>query len=72
METKNTPRNARRVAFRNAIISAGIDIKKDFFALSFSDIDKIDQIRKTFGYDGSNYLGRSKARQFYYSAQSAK
>lgn len=72
MKTKNTPRNARRIAFRNAIISAGIDIKKDFFALSYADIDKIEAIRKTFGYDGSNHLGRSKARQFYYSAQSAK
>ena len=72
METKNTPRNARRIAFRNAIISAGIDIEKDFFSLSFAEIDKVEQIRKTFNYSGKNYLGRSRARQFYYSAQNAK
>ena len=65
-------RNERRNAFRAAIIAAGIDIEKDFFALSFSEIDKVDEIRRVFGYDGRNYLGRSRCRQFYYSAQAAK
>ena len=59
----------RRNAFRKAIISAGIDIEKDFFSLSFSEISKVDEIRKSFGFSGNNYLGRSKARQFYYAAQ---
>lgn len=59
----------RRTAFANALINEGIDISKDFFSLSFSEIDKVDKIRRMFGYDGRNYLGRSKARQFYYDAQ---
>ena len=64
--------NARRAAFAAAIKAAGIDLNKDFFALDFSEISKIDEIRKTFRYDGKNYLGRSRARQFYYAAQMAK
>ena len=72
MKTNNTPRNARRAAFKNALIAAGIDTTKDFFALSFADIDKVDAIRKTFNYSGRNYLGRSRARQFYYAAQHAE
>lgn len=64
--------NARRAAFAAAIKAAGIDLNKDFFALDFSEISKIDEIRKTFRYDGKNYLGRSRARQFYYAAQTAK
>lgn len=59
----------RRTAFANAIISKGIDISKDFYELSFEEISQVDEIRKSFGFDGSNYLGRSKARQFWYSAQ---
>ena len=59
----------RRNAFRNAIINEGIDINKDFFSLSFEEISKVDEIRKSFGFSGDNYLGRSKARQFWYSAQ---
>lgn len=64
--------NARRAAFSAAIKAAGIDLNKDFFSLDFSEISKIDEIRKTFRYDGKNYSGRSKARQFYYAAQAAK
>lgn len=64
--------NARRAAFAAAIKAAGIDLNKDFFALDFSEISKIDEIRKTFNYSGKNYLGRSRARQFYYAAQAAK
>ena len=66
---KTSSISIRRTAFANALIDAGIDISKDFFALSFSEIDKVDKIRRMFGYDGKNYLGRSKARQFYYAAQ---
>lgn len=64
--------NARRAAFAAAIKAAGIDLNKDFFALDFSEISKVDEIRKTFRYDGKNYLGRSRARQFYYAAQAVK
>lgn len=59
----------RRTAFAKAIINEGIDINKDFYSLSFEEISKVDEIRKSFGFDGSNYLGRSKVRQFWYSAQ---
>ena len=62
---------SRRRAFRDAIQNAGIDLEKNFFSLSFSDISKLEEIRKSFGYDGKNNLGRSRARQFYYSAQKA-
>ena len=65
-------RNDRRRAFAAAITAAGIDLQKDFFSLDMAQISKIDEIRRLFGYDGTNYLGRSKARQFYYSAQAAK
>ena len=59
----------RRTAFAKAIKDNGIDLNKDFLSLSFEEISKVDDIRKSFGFDGSNYLGRSKARQFWYSAQ---
>lgn len=59
----------RRTAFAKAIKDNGIDINKDFYSLSFEEISKVDEIRKSFGYDGSNYLGRSRVRQFWYSAQ---
>ena len=64
--------NARRRAFAAALVNAGIDLDKDFFALDFSQIHTVDEIRKSFNYSGKNYLGRSPARQFYYSAQNAK
>jgi len=59
----------RRTAFAKAIKDNGIDINKDFYSLSFEEISKVDEIRKSLGYDGSNYLGRSRVRQFWYSAQ---
>jgi len=63
---------ARRAFFANALKNAGLDLEKDFFTLSYSEIDKVDEIRKLCGYDGKNYLGRSKARQFWYAAQMSK
>ena len=59
----------RRTAFAKSIKDNGIDLNKDFFSLSFEEISKVDDIRKSFGYDGKNYLGRSRVRQFWYSAQ---
>lgn len=63
---------ARNKYFADAVKAAGIDLNKDYFSLSFSEINKIDEIRRAFGYSGKNYLGRSKARQFYYAAQKGK
>ncbi len=60
---------ARNKYFADAIKAAGIDLEKDFFTLSSSDISKVDEIRRTFKYSGKNYIGRSPARQFYYAAQ---
>lgn len=60
---------ARNKAFAAAIIAAGIDLKKDFFSLTNSEINRVDEIRKNFNYSGQNYLGRSRVRQFWYAAQ---
>lgn len=61
----------RRNSFRNAVIAEGINPNKDFYELSPLELSKVDDIRKSFGYDGRNYLGRSKVRQFWYSLQKA-
>lgn len=58
--------------FADAVKNAGIDLEKDFFQLSGSEITKIDEIRRAFRYSGKNNLGRSRVRQFYYAAQKAK
>lgn len=63
---------ARNKYFADAVKAAGIDLNKDYFSLSFNEIDKIEEIRRVFGYSGKNYLGRSKTRQFYYAAQKGK
>lgn len=60
---------ARNKYFADAIKAAGIDLNKDFFTLSFSDISKVNEIRRAFKYSGKNSVGRSRARQFYYAAQ---
>lgn len=68
----NNKVNNRRNAFRAAAVAAGLDTTKDFFALSFAEIDKLNEIRKSFEYSGRNYLGRSRCRQFWYAIQAAK
>lgn len=60
---------ARNKAFAAAISAAGIDLKKDFFSLTDSEINRVEEIRKNFKYSGQNYLGRSRVRQFWYAAQ---
>ena len=62
----------RNKLFADAVKNAGIDLEKDFFQLSGSEITKVDEIRRAFKYSGKNYLGRSRVRQFYYAAQKAK
>jgi len=62
----------RRKLFADALTAAGIDLSKDFFELSSGEISKVDEIRRAFRYSGKNSIGRSPARQFYYSAQAAK
>lgn len=62
----------RRKLFADALTAAGIDLNKDFFELSSGEVSKVDEIRRAFRYSGKNSVGRSPARQFYYSAQAAK
>lgn len=62
----------RNVFFAQALKAAGIDLTKDFFCLSSSEVSKVDEIRRAFRYSGKNSVGRSPARQFYYSAQAAE
>ena len=62
-------RTKRNELFANAVKVAGIDIEKDFFALSSDDVRKVEEIRKAFRYSGKNYLGRSRVRQFWYACQ---
>lgn len=59
----------RNDLFKLAAINAGLDITKDYFSLTFSEIAKVDEIRKAFRYSGENSLGRSKTRQFWYAIQ---
>ena len=69
---KNSTVAARRRAFRAAVVAAGLNPETDFFALDFSEIAKVDEIRKSFNFSGRNYLGRSRCRQFWYAVQAAK
>lgn len=62
----------RRKLFADALTAAGIDLNKDFFTLSSGEVSKVYEIRRAFRYSGKNSVGRSPARQFYYSAQAAK
>lgn len=59
----------RNQLFAQAIKEARIDLEKDFFELTNSEISKVDDIRKSFRYSGRNNLGRSACRQFWYAAQ---
>lgn len=59
----------RNDLFKRAAIDAGLDVTKDYFSLSSSEISKVDEIRRAFRYSGRNYLGRSKTRQFWYAIQ---
>lgn len=59
----------RNELFKRAAIDAGLDVTKDYFSLSSSDIAKVEELRKVFKYSGRNYLGRSKTRQFWYAIQ---
>ena len=59
----------RNDLFKRAAIEAGLDVTKDYFSLSSSDIAKVEELRKVFKYSGRNYLGRSKTRQFWYAIQ---
>lgn len=63
---------ARNKYFKEAAINAGLDVEKDFFSLSCSEVSKVDEIRRMFKYSGRNYIGRSPARQFWYAIQRAK
>lgn len=59
----------RNKLFAEACKNAGLDLTKDYFILSGSEIAKLDEIRKAFHYSGTNYLGRSKTRQFWYACK---
>ena len=59
----------RNKFFADACKAAGLNLEKDFFTLSCNEVSKVDEIRRAFKYSGANYLGRSKARQFWYAAQ---
>lgn len=59
----------RNNLFKLAAINACLDITKDYFSLTFSEIAKVDEIRKAFRYSGKNSMGRSKTRQFWYAIQ---
>lgn len=59
----------RNKLFADTLKAKGIDLDKDFFTLTSSEVSTVDEVRRAFRYSGKNYLGRSKARQFYYAAQ---
>lgn len=46
-----------------------LDTDKDYFELSTADLVKLKTFAKCCGYNGRNYLGRSKTRQFWYHLQ---
>jgi hypothetical protein len=62
----------RNSLFAAEIKKAGIDLNKDFYELTNTEIFKVDEIRKSLKYSGYNTLMRSKVRQFWYAAQKAK
>ena len=62
----------RNHLFAAVLKSYGIDLEKNYFELSETDLTIVEKVRKSFRYSGNNYLGRSKTRQFYYAAQKAK
>jgi len=52
----------RNKYFCDALKNAGIDIKKDYFSLTSSEISTVEEIRKAFKYSGKNCIGRSPNR----------
>lgn len=61
----------RRASFAAAIAAAGVDLSKDFFELSFSEISTVHDLAKTFKYRRPAGFPGSLGRAFYYSAQRA-
>ena len=50
------------------IESAGIDLRKNFFELSWSEVSEVKRIGKKFGYRSANN-DRSYARNFWYAVK---
>lgn len=59
----------RRIQYAKALIEEGIDLSKNYFALTSSEESIVGKYMKLFGYNGRNYMGRTYRQQFYYSAQ---
>lgn len=62
----------RRKLFADALTAAGIDLQKDYFTLSSTERNKVNEIRLAFHYYGKKPHSRTPLQQFYYSAQRAK
>ena len=60
----------RRQAAAITLKAYGINLEKDFFELRSDEITTVDNVRKSMKFSGRNSVGRSRARQFYYFAQS--
>ena len=61
----------KRNYYASALQAAGLDLKKDFFSLTYREIDIVDNVRRSFGYNYRSPLGRSVCRSFWYAAQKA-
>lgn len=48
----------------------GLNLKKDFFELSGTELHTLEDFKKVCNYKGDNELGRSRLRQFFYHLQS--
>lgn len=54
---------------RIAVDYYGLDLDLDYFVLENEEYALLNKLQKVTGYDGRNYLGRSKQRQFWYYLQ---
>ena len=54
---------------KDLVKRAGLNLNKDYYQLSSSEITKLTDIRKAIGYKGTNSSGRSPSRQFWYYVQ---
>ena len=63
---------ARRAAYRAAAVAAGLDVTKNYFALSWDELNNLQWIADLYKYTSSSTTGRSRLQAFWYAIQAGE
>lgn len=63
---------ARRAAYRAAAVVAGLDVTKNYFSLSWDELENLRWIADLYKYTSKSTTGRTRLQAFWYAIQAGK